>query len=123
MKKIYFIQHLFKVHIKTESKVRRALFERFAFYNEILFIVGVMVYCGAAASFFPYSIYMYLFEDKRVPLLSMYIPGIDENTLVGYFTLITLQILLLILAIIGMSACDIMYAMMLANIPNFCTDN
>lgn len=117
MEKIYFIQYLFKVHIKTKSKNRLALFERFAFYNEAIFIVGFLVYIGAAASFFPYPIYMYVYENKRVPFLSMYIPGIDETTLVGHLTLISLQIPLFFMAIVGMASCDIMYAMMLINIP------
>lgn len=117
--KIYFIQHLFKVHIKSKSPVRLALFERFAFYNQLIFQIGLFIYICAAISFFPYPIYMYVMENKRVPLLSMYIPGIDETTAIGHITLIALQTPLMFLAILGMSSCDIMYAMLIINIPIF----
>lgn len=76
-----------------------------------------MIYVGAAASFFPYPIYMYVFKNERVPLLSMYIPGIDETTVSGYLILICVQVPLMFMAIVGMTSCDIMYAMMLINIP------
>lgn len=117
IKKIYFIQHLFQEHIATKSSVRLALFARFAFYNQSIFLVGMAVYICAAISFFPYPFYMYIMHNKRVPLLSMYIPGIDETTFAGYIALISVQTPLMFLAIIGMSSCDIMYAMMLVNTP------
>lgn len=117
MTKIYFILYLFKIHIKTKSDFRLALFERFALYNELIFKNGVVIYTGAAASFFPYPAYMYFFENEKVPLLSMYIPGIDETTFTGHMILIMLQVPLLIMAIVGLTSCDIMYAMLIINIP------
>lgn len=117
--KLWFIKHLFKSNINAKSKKRQQLFERFAFYNDFVLKCALVLYIGASLSFFPYPMYMYVFERKFVPLILIYIPGIDETTIMGYLTLDAAQIVLLFVSVVGMSSCDVMYAMLIINIPIF----
>lgn len=117
--KIFFVKYLFKLHIKTKSKFRLELFARFANYNDLMVKIGCVLYLGAAASIVPYPVYMYFFRNEKVPFILMFIPGIDENTISGYSILMFSQFFLLIIAILGMSSCDLMYITMISNIPIF----
>lgn len=117
--KLTFIKHLFKLHISTKSTERLELFKRFAFYNDTTVKAAVTLYIGAVASFFPYPLYMYYIKDQLVPLILLYVPGVDENTVSGYIFLVIFHSFLLLLTVIGMSVCDILYALMIINIPIF----
>lgn len=114
---IMFFKHLFQLHITTKSKVRLDLFARFALYNELIAKCGILLYSLAVTSFFPYPIYMYFVKDERVPLLTLYIPFVNENTYGGYITLLIIQTFLIIITVVGMAASDILYAMMITNFP------
>lgn len=75
------------------------------------------MYVGSALLLLPYPIYMYFIEHQKVPVLVLYIPGIDENTEFGFWMLNSLNFMMMILGSFGMSATDIFYALMLCNIP------
>lgn len=119
MEKLTFIRLLFKMHIPTKSKERIDLFKRFGFYNTSLVKLVVLLYTGAAASFFPYPLYMYYFKDQLVPLILLYVPYVNENTASGYICLLLLHTFVLVLAVIGMGVCDILVALCIINIPIF----
>lgn len=115
--KIMFIKRIFQLHITTKSAVRLDLFARFALYNDLIVKCGLVMYALAVGSFFPYPIYMYFVKNERVPLLTLYISFVDENTYSGYITLLIIQTFLILLTVVGMAAIDILYAMMIINIP------
>lgn len=117
MKAISFIERLFREHIKTESRARLLLFNRFALYSDLMVKLGMAAYIGSALLLLPYPIYMYFFENQKVPVLSLYIPGIDEETDFGFWLLNSINFPITILATFAMSATDIFYALIICNIP------
>lgn len=48
---ITFIKRMFESHIKTKSKIRQQLFERFALYTDLIVKIGSLMYIGAIFMF------------------------------------------------------------------------
>lgn len=117
LKMITFIENLFKLHIKSKSQVRLQLFQRFAFYTDLIVNLAKIMYFGSPFLVLPYPVYMYYFHDQRIPLIALYIPGIDENTTTGYCILICIQFVLMVITAVGMNAVDVFYAVILCNVP------
>lgn len=116
-KKISFIEQLFFEHISTKSKNRLEIFKRFAFYNELIVKGGLVLYCGGVMAFFPYPIYMYICRNEMVPLMPLHTPVIDDTTPSGYITLLVIHLFLISIGVVGMSACDVFYTVMISNVP------
>lgn len=114
---ISFIKLLFEKHISSKSRERLLLFEHFAFYSDLIFKVGLVMYGGSSFMFFISPIYAYIFENRLEPLILLYVPGLDEKTMTGYFVLISIQFFVMVMASVGMGSCDVFYALILSNIP------
>lgn len=50
-------------------------------------------------------------------MILLFIPGIDHTTFEGYVILTFLQLLIMTITIVGMSSCDVFYALMICNVP------
>lgn len=110
---IRFIQNLYKIHSKSKSKERIEYFTNFAFATEVLFKIMTTLYILSVFTFFPYPIYMYFFESQIVTIIPVYLPGIDEKTLVGYIIQNSFQIIIVSLATLGILACDFFMAIII----------
>lgn len=86
-----FIRNMYKIHITTESPERVEYFKKCTLYTEYLFKGMTILYILSSFSFFIYPLYMYFFENEIVPILPIYLPGIDENTRNGFIILTTFQ--------------------------------
>lgn len=117
MRMITHIEQLFKLHIKTKSKTRQLLFQRFSFYSDLIVKCGCVMYLGSTSLCLPFVIYVYVFMNERVPLILIYVPGLDETTLSGYCILICIQFLAALMASTGLCCCDSFYALILSNTP------
>lgn len=96
-----FIQLLYNVHAKTECHVRAAYFRKFAMFTELLFkFLAAMVSCSLIV-FLIAPVYIYFAEKKLVPIVPIFIPGVDENTTVGYCILMTFHLMLFMLGLVG----------------------
>lgn len=105
-----FVQKLYKVHIKTASAERQQYFNNFAMVTEYLFIVMTTAYLLSVFTFFPYPVYMYLFENEVVTIIPIYLPFVDHTQFVGYCVLGAFHIVLFIFATLGILACDFFMA-------------
>lgn len=102
----HFIRNLYKIHITTESPTRLAYFKKCALYTEYLFIGMAALYVSAVCSFLLYPFYMYAFENEIVPIIPIYLPGIDENTRNGFIILSSFHISAYFMVISGVFAYD-----------------
>lgn len=108
---------VYKVNVKTSVFRRKALFDRFAFYTEIVFKCGTILYGLSVLSYFAYPLYMYLMEKKIVTVMPTYIPGIDEDSVGGFVITTGYHIIVLAFGMIAASACDFLFMMIIVNIP------
>ena len=79
-----FIQKLYNAHAKTECHDRAEYFRKFALFTEYLFKCLCIVLFSAIILYFLMPIYVYVVENKLIPLMPLYLPGIDETTISGY---------------------------------------
>lgn len=108
---------IYKANAATETGKRASLFNRFAFYTEIVFKCGTLLYFLSLLTYFIYPFYMYLYEGEIIALVPTYLPGVDEKSVSGFMILSCYHITIMILAFIGASGCDFMFAMLIANTP------
>lgn len=114
---INYLYEVYKVNAATKCQQRASLFNRFAFYTEVVFKCGTALYLLSISSYFLYPIYTYLFKGEVIVVLSIYFPGIDETTTEGYIFLLCYHIAILVLAFIAVSACDFLFTMLIVNTP------
>lgn len=114
---INYLYEIYKVNAATKCQKRTSLFNRFAFYTEVVFKCGTLLYLLSISSYFLYPIYMYLFKGEVIVVLSIYFPGVDETTTGGYIFLLCYHITVLVLALIAVSACDFLFTMLIVNTP------
>lgn len=107
------IGRLYKIHIINESQERVEYFRLFAFITECLFKFMITVYMLTGFLFFPYPLYMYYVKGEVIPLMDLYIPGIDETTFIGYIALAVSHIMYIFLGTFGISACDFVMVMLM----------
>lgn len=99
----------------TKSKERLEYFANFAFATEMIFKVMATLYLLSVFTFFPYPLYMYYFENEVVPLIPLFLPGIDETTFAGYVLISCYQVVVFVLATIGVLACDAYMAIIIVS--------
>lgn len=97
--------------------MRCQLFEQFGNYNYFVVIIGIILYTLSAFSYIVYVIAMYLFKNELVPLVPLFVSGIDETHFSDFILLTCIHVTILIIAIIGMIATDTLYAIILLNVP------
>lgn len=114
---INYLHDIYKVNATTKNRARATLFDRYAYYTEGIFKCGVALYFMSVLSYFLYPIYMYVIDGKIVQLLPTYFPGIDEDTINGFIMLSSYHVALLVFSFIGLSACDLLFTMLIANTP------
>lgn len=106
----FFVQNIFKTHITTKSVVRFEYLLKMARFFKILFKMLLCIYIVSAFTFMIYPIYVYITESQLIPMLPIFVPGIDEKTVGGYIFLLLFQLMLVILCIAGMLAADYIFA-------------
>lgn len=107
---ISFIQYLYKVNSKTESRDRIEYFQKWAVFTEILFKAIVSSFFCSSLMFLLYPFFMYFTQGQLVPIAPLYLPGIDENTLIGYVTLTIYHLIVFIAGTIGFSCIEFLIA-------------
>lgn len=93
------------------------MFTRFAFLTEIIFKFGTFLYFVSGIAFLVYPLYMYFFKGELVTINPSYLPGIDETTVKGYIMITIYHIVLLSVAVVGATASDCLFTMLIANTP------
>lgn len=107
------IQKLYKVHVNTESKMRADFLRKCAFVTEIGFKLMFGTYTLAIFAFFMLPIIVYVFTGELLPIAPIYMPGIDENTVTGYCTLLVAHTSIFFVAVIGFIATEFLLAVVI----------
>lgn len=95
---ISLIQDIYTCHSKTKSREISEYFEKFASFTELLFKLMLGGFGISPFAFILYPVYMYFVNDELITIIPLYLPGIDETTVVGF---IILNLYLLLISIIG----------------------
>lgn len=111
------IVEIFRMNAKHPSRTHQALLQKFVFFSELVLKGGCVLYILAGGFYFLEPIYSFVFKNKLIPLIPLFFPMIDENTIDGYIILMAIHVLFIILAVIGSAATDFMFIMIIANIP------
>lgn len=114
---INYLDDIYKVNATTKNQRRAAVFGRFAYYTEVVFKCGVVLYFASMIAYFFYPFCMYLLNGEIVTLIPTYLPGIDEHTTNGYIIVSCYHILILFLSFVGLSSSDLLFTMLIANTP------
>lgn len=112
---------IYKVNANTKNHMRRTLFDRFAFYTEMIIECGAFLYFLSIISYFVYPIYTYWLKREIITLLPTFMPGIDEGSASGFIIITCYHILLLLVALVAASACDFLFTILIANTPVMAT--
>lgn len=107
------IQNLYNVHTDTESRTRAKFMHQCAFVTEIVFRLMFSTYILAIFAFFMLPIFVYLVTGELIPIAPIYIPGIDENSVSGYVSLLGFHTSLFFVAVLGFIATEFLLAIVI----------
>lgn len=117
---------IFEANSKNVSSNRVILAQQFATLTEWIFKGGSTVYLLAGMSYFLNPLYSYFWLNEIVPILPVYMPFIDENTMEGFIGLTLMHLSLLVLAVAASAGVDFMFISLIFNMLFFArifTDN
>lgn len=100
------VQHLYQVHITTQSPQRREYFHQFSLSIEMLFKAIFILYAMSTFQFILFPLFVYVTRNELVLPLPMYIWRINEETTSGYIILTIMHIFLMVLCFVGLLAFD-----------------
>lgn len=92
-----FIQKLYTENANTKSHARAEYFRKFGLFTEILFKLIAMAIISICMMLFSSPIYAYFINDELVPFIPLYMPCMDETTLIGYTLLMIFQLFVFII--------------------------
>lgn len=93
------------------------MFNQFAFYSEIIFKTGAVLYLFIIILYGGLPFYEYFFHHQLVTILPYLIPGINSQTIGGYTATTIFQGFGLCLGYFGIAASDLLYCMIVVNTP------
>lgn len=108
---------IFKMNAKHPSRIRQMLIHKHAFITELVFKAGCVLYVFAGGFYLLEPTYSFIFLNKLVPPCPVFFPYVDENTTVGYITLLCIHLVYICLAVIASACTDFMFIMIIINIP------
>lgn len=117
---------IYKQNSVTIDLKRKNMINKFVFFTEYLFKIGVSAYLFCALPLVIVPIYFYFVEGESVQILPLYFPGINETTLFGYAIHIVLHIIYLFFGWAGSAGSDFFFALLIINVPlmsNILKDN
>lgn len=110
---INLIQNLYKIHAKTKSHDMANYFDKFALFTEILFKAMILSFALCTATFLLYPFYLYFVEGELLPMMPLYLPGINVSTFIGFIILNFYQLLCASISAIGFSALEFLMAIII----------
>lgn len=115
--KVKFLLHVYKENITISSYKRNMLCQRFANYTDIIFKVGVTLYFSALGLYLIYPAYMFFIENEIALFVPIYIPTLDESTLIGYGILSAYHLTIMIFGTAAGAASDFLHITIITNVP------
>lgn len=106
-----------KANEKHQSYNRVRTLHRFVIFTENVLKYGILSYVLALLSYYAYPIYMYLQANEIVACLPVYMPYVDETTIIGYAILNVFHVICLLLGFFGSTCCDFTFTLIILNVP------
>lgn len=110
---IYFIQDLYKANITTESVERSEYFRKFALFTEYFFKFILFFYLSLISTCLVYPIFVYTTQNELEVIMPLYLPFINETTIVGYTIINIYHITLISIVSFGIVAIDFFLAIII----------
>lgn len=110
---IYFIQDIYKANITTESVERSEYFRKFALFTEYFFKFILYFYLSTISTSLVYPIFVFITQNEFFPIMPLYLPYIDETTVVGFTIISIYHIILISLVSFGIVAIDFFLAIII----------
>lgn len=108
---------IYKQNSSTKAYKRYRMCLRFTLYTEYIFKCGMVLYSLSLLTYYLYPLYVFVTEKKLIPIVDLYLPGVDETTNVGYVTLAIFHIILTSCAFMGSTSSDFLFTMLISNVP------
>lgn len=110
---INIIQNLYKENIKTECLERLEYFRKFALFTDYFFKILLFFYISTVSTCFVYPFFVYFTQNEVVPIMPLYVPYVDESTVIGFTIISIYHVLMVLLASFGISATDFFLAIII----------
>lgn len=113
------IINVYAVNAKTLSRKRFKLLQMLSKITELFLKFGIIggSCCGMFFIVNPFITYVWLNEMK--PMIPIYMPFIDENTMDGFLLLTLIQTVFIVTGVIGTVSVDFLIFMIVLNVPIF----
>lgn len=95
------IVDIYKQNSDIKAYKRYQLCKRFTLYTEYIYKIGVLLYSLSVVTYYAYPLFMYFAENKLLPIVDLFLSGIDETTIIGYITYLVNHITLTSLAFLA----------------------
>jgi hypothetical protein len=102
------VDKLYKNNAKSDRNRSQKLLDCLKMCEIIRRVLAVL-YCSASLMFVFIPIYSYIFAEKKVLVLPIYIPYVDENTTNGYTILFVFHMIAVVYTLIGVTWFDISF--------------
>lgn len=109
------VRDLFKLHDKSKSRDRIEIFQKFSIFAEILFKFTIGMYITGCIVIFMFTVHVYLTTGEMIPVIPIFIPGIDATTPIGYTIHTIFHIILMIFVAFGFASLDFLIAILITS--------
>lgn len=75
------------------------------------------MYSVSLFTYYLFPLYVYVTENELIPIVDLYLPGVDETTTAGYFAYLIFHMILTSFGFIGSCCSDFLFTMMIINVP------
>lgn len=113
------IIEVYAVNSIGASRKRFKLLQLLSTITELLLTYGFAGSCWCGVLFIMNPIFSYVWLHEMRPMLPIYMPFINEDTLSGFVQLTLIHIILIVTGVIGTASVDFMIVMIVLNVPIF----
>lgn len=107
---------IFKSNEKNLSYKRQKLIQQFITITEYIFKIGMTLYILSTSFYAVYPTYKYVYFNEIVPLITLYVPFLDENTITGFAYLTIYHLTIIISALMASACADFIFPMIAVNV-------
>lgn len=108
---------IYKVNSNVVVYDRQQMLEQYVTFTEYLFKIGFSFYALSTMGYFLFPLYFYKTRNEINPLVPSYLPGVDENTKIGFIILFIFHLNIIAFGFIGSSCTDFNFTMIIVNVP------
>lgn len=76
---VYFLYIMFAVFFLSCFYTGHRMCQRFVFYTEYIFKIGMVLYSFSVSTYYVYPLFVYVMEKKWVMLMYLFLPRVDET--------------------------------------------